>query len=237
MMTFLLQIPVSVDSLGLDLVQTNEPIEKTLSIIDLITSGGVGGQIIMATLGVLSILTVYLFSERFQVIKKAMKDDPHFMNKVKDYLSDNKVESVVALCDRLSSPVANMVAKGALSKNGTSKEIQEAMERQGNLEIYKLEHNLASLATIAGAAPMIGFLGTVIGMILAFHEMASAGGQIDVEMLSKGIYTAMTTTVAGLIVGIVAYLAYNQLVVKVTKATFKMEQGTAEFLDVIAQSK
>ena len=236
-MTFLLQIPVSVDSLGIDLVQTNEPIEKTLSIIDLITSGGVGGQIIMATLGVLSILTVYLFSERFQVIKKAMKDDPHFMNKVKDYLSDNKVESVVALCDRSSSPVANMVAKGALSKNGTSKEIQEAMERQGNLEIYKLEHNLASLATIAGAAPMIGFLGTVIGMILAFHEMASAGGQIDVEMLSKGIYTAMTTTVAGLIVGIAAYLAYNQLVVKVTKATFKMEKGTAEFLDVIAQSK
>jgi len=237
MMTFLLQIPVSVDSLGIDLVQTIEPIEKTLSIIDLITSGGIGGQIIMTTLGMLSILTVYLFSERFQVIKKAMKDDPLFMNKVKDYLSDNKVESVVALCDRSSSPVANMVAKGALSKNGTSKEIQVAMERQGNLEIYKLEHNLASLATIAGAAPMIGFLGTVIGMILAFHEMASAGGQIDVEMLSKGIYTAMTTTVAGLIVGISAYLAYNQLVVKVTKATFKMEQATAEFLDLIAQSK
>lgn len=236
-MTFLLQIPVSVDSLGIDLVQTIEPIEKTLSIIDLITSGGIGGQIIMTTLGMLSILTVYLFSERFQVIKKAMKDDPLFMNKVKDYLSDNKVESVVALCDRSSSPVANMVAKGALSKNGTSKEIQVAMERQGNLEIYKLEHNLASLATIAGAAPMIGFLGTVIGMILAFHEMASAGGQIDVEMLSKGIYTAMTTTVAGLIVGISAYLAYNQLVVKVTKATFKMEQATAEFLDLIAQSK
>ena len=111
------------------------------------------------------------------------------------------------------------------------------MERQGNLEVYKLEHNLASLATIAGAAPMIGFLGTVIGMIIAFHEMASAGGQIDVEMLSKGIYTAMTTTVAGLIVGIVAYLAYNQLVSKVTSATFKMEKGTAEFLEIIAKNK
>lgn len=237
MKTILLQVPVVVDSLDLGLADTNEPIEKTLSIIDLITSGGIGGQIIMTTLGVLSILTVYLFWERFQVIKKAMKDDPHFMSKVKDYLSDNKIESVVALCDRDASPVANMVAKGALTKAGSAKEVQEAMERQGNLEVYKLEHNLASLATIAGAAPMIGFLGTVIGMIIAFHEMASAGGQIDVEMLSKGIYTAMTTTVAGLIVGIIAYLAYNQLVVKVTKATFKMEQGTAEFLEVIAQTK
>jgi len=237
MKTILLQVPLAVDSLGIDLAQTSEPVEKTLSIIDLITSGGVGGQIIMITLGVLSILTVYFFWERFQVIKKAMKDDPQFMSKVKDYLSDHKVESVVALCDRSSSPVASMVAKGTLVKNGSSKDVQDAMERQGNLEVYKLEYNLSSLATIAGAAPMIGFLGTVIGMIIAFHEMASAGGQIDVEMLSKGIYTAMTTTVAGLIVGIVAYLAYNQLVAKVIKATFKMEQGTAEFLEIIAKNK
>ena len=237
MKTILLQVPVAVDSLGLDLAQTTEPIEKTLSIIDLITSGGIGGQIIMTTLGILSLLTVYFFWERFQVIKRAMKDDPQFMSKVKDFLSDDKVDSVVALCDRSSSPVANMVAKGALIKNGSIKDVQDAMERQGNLEVYKLEYNLASLATIAGAAPMIGFLGTVIGMIIAFHEMASAGGQIDVEMLSKGIYTAMTTTVAGLIVGIIAYLAYNQLVSKVSSATFKMEQGTAEFVEIIAKNK
>ncbi len=235
MKTILLQAPIAVDSLGIDLAQTSEPVEKTLSIIELITSGGLGGQIIMLTLGALSILTVYYFLERIQVIQRAVKDEPQFMSKVKDYLSDQKVESVVALCNRSSSAVANIVAKGALAKGG-SKNIQDAMERQGNLEVYKLEHNLSSLATIAGAAPMIGFLGTVIGMILAFHEMASAGGQIDVEMLSKGIYTAMTTTVAGLIVGIVAYLAYNQLVAKVTKATFKMDQGTAEFLDVISEN-
>ncbi len=236
MKTILLQAPVAVDSLGIDLAQTSEPVEKTLSIIELITSGGLGGQIIMIALGALSILTVYFFIERLQVIQRAVKDDPQFMSKVKDYLSDQKVESVVALCNRSSSAVANMVAKGTLA-NGNLKNIQDAMERQGNLEVYKLEHNLSSLATIAGAAPMIGFLGTVIGMILAFHEMASAGGQIDVEMLSKGIYTAMTTTVAGLIVGIVAYLAYNQLVAKVTKATFKMDQGTAEFLEVISENK
>ena len=237
MNTILFQIPVAFDSLGLDLVSTTEPVEKTLSIIDLITSGGIGGQIIMSTLGVLSILTVYLFVERFQILKKACKTDALFMEKVKDYLADNKVDAVVTLCKRMSSPIANVVAKGTLAKKGTSKEVQESMERQGNLEVYKLEHNLASLATIAGAAPMIGFLGTVIGMILAFHEMASAGGQIDVEMLSKGIYTAMTTTVAGLIVGIVAFLAYNNLVVKVTRATFNMEETTAEFLEIIAKTK
>ena len=236
MKTILLQVPAVVDSLGVDLAQTSEPVEKTLSIIDLITSGGLGGQIIMITLGALSILTVYFFMERLQVIQRAVKDDPQFMSKVKDYLSDRKIESVVSLCNRSSSAVANMVAKGVVAK-GNANDVKDAMERQGNLEVYKLEHNLSSLATIAGAAPMIGFLGTVIGMILAFHEMASAGGQIDVEMLSKGIYTAMTTTVAGLIVGIVAYLAYNQLVAKVTKATFKMDQGTAEFLEVISDNK
>lgn len=236
MKTILLQVPAVVDSLGVDLAQTSEPVEKTLSIIDLITSGGLGGQIIMITLGVLSVLTVYFFIERIQVIQRAVKDDPQFMSKVKDYLSDQKVQSVVALCDRSSSAVAKMVAKGVVTK-GNANDVKDAMDRQGNLEVYKLEQNLSSLATIAGAAPMIGFLGTVIGMILAFHEMASAGGQIDVEMLSKGIYTAMTTTVAGLIVGIVAYLAYNQLVAKVTSATFKMDQGTAEFLEVISENK
>lgn len=236
MTNLLLQVPLNTDSLGIELAETTEPTEKTLSIIELISSGGLGGQIIMITLGLLSVFTVYLFWERFQVIKKAMKQDPHFMNKVKDYLSDQKVDSVVALCDRTNSPSANMIAKGVVFTSNAT-QVQEAMERQANLEVYKLEHNLASLATIAGAAPMIGFLGTVIGMIIAFHEMASAGGQIDVEMLSKGIYTAMTTTVAGLIVGIVAYLAYNQLVVKVTKATFKMEQCTAEFLEIIAKNK
>ena len=237
MKTILLQAPVLLDSLGVDLAQTTEPVEKTLSILELITSGGLGGQIIMLTLGVLSLLTVYFFWERFQVIKKAIKTDPQFMDKVNDYIADNKVESVLDLCNKSANPVSNMVAKGVLVKNGTTKDIQDAMERQGNLEVYNLEQNLASLATISGAAPMIGFLGTVIGMIIAFHEMASAGGQIDVEMLSKGIYTAMTTTVAGLIVGIVAFLAYNQLVSKVTYATFMMEQGTAKFLEIIAKNK
>jgi biopolymer transport protein ExbB len=236
MTNLLLQVPLGTDSLGIDLSETQAPVEKTLSIIELITSGGLGGQIIMISLGLLSILTVYLFWERYQVIKNAMKEDPQFMNKVKDYLSDGKLDAVIALCDRTKGPTANMISKG-VKCSPDIQNVQQAMERQATLEVYKLEQNLASLATISGAAPMIGFLGTVIGMILAFHEMASAGGQIDVEMLSKGIYTAMTTTVAGLIVGIVAYLAYNQLVVKVTTATFKMEQCTATFLEIVAKVK
>jgi biopolymer transport protein ExbB len=234
MKTLLLQVPVVTDSLGIQLAESTVAEQKTLSIIDLMTSGGLGGQIIMISLALLSVITVYLFWERYQVLKRAIKEDLHFMNKVKDHVNENKVDSVLALCERTDSPVSNIIAKGVVLKDKSTAEVHGAMEMAGNLEVYKLEHNLASLATIAGAAPMIGFLGTVIGMILAFHEMASAGGQIDVEMLSKGIYTAMTTTVAGLIVGIIAYIAYNQLVVKVTRVTFKMESVTSEFLEMIS---
>ena len=143
MKTFFLQVPVTVDTSAIDLTQTSEPIQKTLSILELITSGGLGGQIIMISLAVLSILTVYFFWERIQVIRSATKLDTKFMNKVKDYLSDNKVESVVDLCDKSPSALAKMIAKGVLQKMGDP-EIQDVKER-GNL--YKLEFNLSSLAT------------------------------------------------------------------------------------------
>ena len=130
-----------------------------------------------------------------------------------------------------------MIEKGVDRINKPMTDISAAIENQGKLEIFKMESNLANLATIAGAAPMIGFLGTVIGMIVAFHEMASAGGNIDVEMLSKGIYTAMVTTVAGLVVGIIAYIAFNYLVTKVDKVIFQLEAKTTEFLDVIHKNE
>jgi biopolymer transport protein ExbB len=233
MNTLLFQIPVAIDSLAMDAVLANEPVAKTLSIIDLITSGGVGGQLIMATLALLSILTVYFFVERFQTLKNATKVDDHFTNQVKDFIADHKESSVLALCKRTPSPVAQLIAKGTVLRNESPKVIQDAMERQGNLEVYKLEHNLASLATIAGAAPMIGFLGTVIGMIIAIHEIANAGGQIDIKMLSDGLYTAMTTTVAGLIVGIIAYITYNHLVVRTDKVVYQMEATSVDFLDLL----
>jgi len=207
--------------------------EKTLSILELITSGGLGGTIIMSALFVLSIIAVYIFIERFISIKKASEEDQNFMNQIKDFIHDGKLEAARSLCKSTPTPISRMIEKGVNRIGKPLVDIGAAIENTGKLELFKLEKNLATLATISGAAPMIGFLGTVIGMILAFHQMASAGGNIDVGMLSEGIYTAMVTTVAGLIVGIVAYIGYNLLVAKVEKVVFKMEARSTEFLDIL----
>jgi len=207
--------------------------EKTLSILELITSGGVGGIIIMSALFVLSVIAVYIFIERFISIKKAAEEDQNFMNQIKDFIHDGKLEAARSLCKSTPTPISRMIEKGVNRIGKPLGDIAAAIENTGKLELFKLEKNLATLATISGAAPMIGFLGTVIGMILAFHQMASAGGNIDVGMLSEGIYTAMVTTVAGLVVGIVAYIGYNLLVAKVEKVVFKMEARTTEFLDIL----
>ncbi|MAY82872.1 MAG: biopolymer transporter ExbB [Flavobacteriales bacterium] len=207
--------------------------EETLSILELITTGGIGGIIIMITLFILSVIAVYIFIERYLTIKRAAKEDVNFMNEIKDFIHDGKLEAARSLCKSTTTPIARMIEKGVNRIGKPLGDIAAAIENTGKLELFKLEKNLATLATISGAAPMIGFLGTVIGMILAFHEMASAGGNIDVEMLAEGIYTAMVTTVAGLVVGIIAYIAYNLLVAKVEKVVFKMEARTTEFLDIL----
>jgi biopolymer transport protein ExbB len=209
------------------------PQEETLSIMNLITSGGVGGILIMSTLFILSIIAVYIFVERYLSITKAAKEDENFMNQIKDFIHDGKIDAAKALCKSTPSPIARMIEKGVNRIGKPLGDIAAAIENTGKLELYKLETNLASLATISGAAPMIGFLGTVIGMVLAFHEMAAAGGNIDVAMLAEGIYTAMVTTIAGLVVGIVAYIGYNTLVAKVEKVVFRMEARTTEFLDIL----
>ncbi|MCF8277442.1 MAG: MotA/TolQ/ExbB proton channel family protein [Flavobacteriales bacterium] len=207
--------------------------EKTISIIELMTSGGLGGQIIMLSLLVLSFIAIYIFVERFLTIRKAGEEDAAFMSAIKDSIQRSDLAAAKALCLRTDSPVARMLEKGISRIGRPLGDISAAVENVGKLETYKLEKNLASLATISGAAPMIGFLGTVIGMILAFHEMAMAGGQVNVEMLAGGIYTAMTTTVAGLVVGIMAYLGYNVLVAKVESVVFKMEARSTEFIDLL----
>ena len=211
--------------------------EKTLSIMELITSGGIGGNIIMATLAILSIYAVYILFERYSTIKKASKEDESFLRSVKNLIEKKNIAEAKTLCIRANNPIGRMIEKGVDRINKPMTDISAAIENQGKLEIYKMENNLANLATIAGAAPMIGFLGTVIGMILAFHEMASAGGNIEVEMLAQGIYTAMVTTVAGLVVGIIAYISYNYLVNKVEKVIFQMEARTTEFLDHLHQTE
>jgi biopolymer transport protein ExbB len=213
--------------------QIEAPVEETLSIIDLMTSGGIGGNIIMLVLLVLSIVAIYIFVERFLTISKAGVEDPAFFNGLKDSIQKSDLATAKALCSTTNTAISRMLGKGLSRIGRPLGDISAAVENVGKLETYKLEKNLATLATISGAAPMIGFLGTVIGMILAFHEMAMAGGQVNVEMLAGGIYTAMTTTVAGLVVGIMAYLGYNTLVAKVEDVVFKMEDRSTEFIDLL----
>lgn len=207
--------------------------EKTLSIFNLIMEGGLGGQIIIGILFVLLAVTIYIYFERFFSVKAAAKIDKNFMDQIRDYISNGKIESADALCKSKDTPISRLIGKGISRIGKPLEDINTAIETAGKLEIYQLEKNVSMLATIAGSAPMIGFLGTVIGMIVAIHEIANAGGQIDIKMLSDGLYTAMTTTVAGLIVGIIAYVAYNHLVVRTDKVVYQMEAKSVEFLDLL----
>jgi biopolymer transport protein ExbB len=214
-------------------VQEAVSVEKKLSIYELIVSGGVGGQIIIGLLFVLLAVALYIYFERFFAIKSASQIDKDFMNQIKDLVSNGKLDAAKMVCAKTNSPSARLVEKGISRIGKPLADINTAIENAGKLEIYNLEKNVSVLATIAGAAPMIGFLGTVIGMIVAIHQIANAGGQIDIKMLSDGLYTAMTTTVAGLIVGIIAYIAYNHLVVKTDKVVYQMEAKSLEFLDLL----
>ena len=207
--------------------------EKTLSIYKLIMDGGLGGQIIIALLIVLLAVALYIYFERFFAIKAASKTDSNFMNQIRDNVSHGKLDAAKVLCTQANSPASRLIQKGISRIGKPWADINTAIENAGRLEIYKLEKNVSVLATIAGAAPMIGFLGTVIGMIIAIHEIANAGGQIDIKMLSDGLYTAMTTTVAGLIVGIISYIQYNHLVVRTNKVVYEMEAKSVEFLDLL----
>jgi biopolymer transport protein ExbB len=207
--------------------------EKTLSIIDLIFSGGPGGTIIILILAVLLFFAIYIYFERIFAIKAASKTDKNFMNQIKDSVTSGNIESAKMRCAQENSPVARLTEKGISRIGSPLEDINTAIENAGRLEVYKLEKNVSVLATIAGAAPMIGFLGTVIGMVLAFHELATSSGQAQMGSLAEGIYTAMLTTVAGLIVGIIAYIAYNHVVVRTDKVVHQMEATAVDFLDLL----
>jgi len=207
--------------------------EKTLSIIELIKNAGIGGQVVILVLLIMLAVALFIYFERLSAIKAASKIDENFMNQIKDHVSNGKLDAAKILCAQAKSPAARLIEKGISRIGKPLEDINKAIENAGSLEIYKLEKNVSVLATVAGAAPMIGFLGTVIGMILAFHEMATSSGQAEMGSLAGGIYTAMTTTVAGLIVGIIAYIAYNHLVVKTNKVVHQMEAKSVEFLDLL----
>jgi len=207
--------------------------EKTLSVMDLIFSGGTGSVVIISVLFLMLGVALYIYFERLLAVNAASKIDKNFMNQIRDHVTSGKLEAAKLLCAQTDSPVARLTEKGISRIGKPLDDINTAIENAGTLEVYKLEKNVSVLATVAGAAPMIGFLGTVIGMILAFHEMASSGGQAEMGSLAAGIYTAMTTTVAGLIVGIIAYIGYNHLVNRTDKVVHKMEANAVEFLDLL----
>jgi biopolymer transport protein ExbB len=207
-----------------------EPVIETISIWQLIVDGG---WYIMGPMGIMSIMAFYIIIERSLAIRRALKEDKDFMNKIKDYIHEGKIDSARNLCAQSSSPISRMLDKGISRIGKPLKDIEVSIENAGKLEIYQLEKGLSVLATIAGAAPMLGFLGTVIGMIVTFHTMKISGAGVEISALSGGIMQAMVTTVAGLVVGIIAYVAYNTLVARVTKVIQNMEATTIAFMDVL----
>lgn len=193
----------------------------------------VKGGWIMIVLGVMSLIGFYILFERNYVIRKAGKEDPLFMDKIKDYILGGEIKAAIAYCRSVNTPSARMIEKGITRLGRPVSDVQAAIENVGNFEVAKLEKGLTIMATIAGGAPMLGFLGTVTGMVKAFFEMANAGNNIDITLLSGGIYEAMITTVGGLIVGIIMMFAYNYLVTLVDGVVNKMEGKTMAFMDLL----
>lgn len=208
--------------------------EKT-TLMDIISSLGIIGIVIVALIFILSIIAVFIFFERYFTIKNAANVDPHFMNNIKDYVVNGNIAAAKDMCMRTESPVARMVEKGIMRIGRPLKDISTSIENVGNLEIYKLEKGLSTLATISGVAPMLGFLGTVTGMISAFFTLSVSGNNIDPGQLAGGIYEAMITTAVGLAVGIISYVSYNWLVSMVQKVVFKMEATSVEFIDLLQE--
>lgn len=203
--------------------------EMSFSLIEMAAKGGW----LMLVLLALSLIAIYIFGKKWWMIHTAGKIDKNFMKDIRDYIHEGKLKSAASLCEKYDSPVARLVQKGIERIGRPLSDIQTAVENTGNAEVARLEKGLPMLATIAGGAPMIGFLGTVLGMVQAFFNMAQAGNNLDITLLSSGIYTAMITTVGGLIVGIVAYFGYNYLTSNISDLIFKMENATIDFMDLL----
>ncbi len=193
------------------------------------------GGWLMWPLLILGGVTIFIFVERFMAIRKATTLDTNFMNRIRDYILEGKMRAAVELCRSTDTPIARMIEKGIMRIGRPMADIQSAIENVANLEVSKLENNLPTLATIAGGAPMIGFLGTVLGMVRTFMDMSAAGGTVDMAILASGMYVAMVTTVAGLVVGIPAFFGYNYLVASIEKLVFRMEANSIAFMDILSR--
>ena len=211
---------------------TDKVVEQSVGFWDLFLGGGW----LMWVLVALACVMIFIFVERFLAIRKATTIDKHFMNRIRDFISDGNIDAAIDLCRRTNSPIARMVEKGIERIGRPMGDIQTSIENVANVEVAKLETGLPWLSSIAGGAPMIGFLGTVVGMVQVFIDMsANQSGTIELAQLSSGMYVAMVTTVGGLIVGIPAYFAYNYLVARIEKLVFRMEATTIAFMDILNQ--
>jgi biopolymer transport protein ExbB len=210
--------------------QATEPIVNELSVWELIKAGG---WWIMIPLALLAIVSIYIFFERLFAINHANRQDHSFMDRIKDYIHRGEVDQALKLCQDTNTPYSRMIEKGVTRIGRPMNDVLVAIENVGNMEVAKLEKGFNWLATTAAGAPMIGFLGTVIGMVQAFFQLASAGNNSNVTILASGIYQALVTTVAGLIVGIIALFAYNYLTSRVNKVMNKLEGKTMEFMDLL----
>ncbi len=216
-----------------ELTSIVEPVvEETVNRIRFFDMALKGGWL-MIPIVLLFVLAIYIFIERCITLKQASKEDANFMNRIKDYIIDGNTDSARKLCSKTDTPTARMVEKGISRLGRPTSEVQVTIDNQGNIELMRLEKGLNLLAAVAGGTPMLGFLGTVLGMVRAFYDMASAGNNVDITLLSSGIYTAMVTTVAGLIVGVCAYFGYNYLTSRVSKVVSLMESRTMEFMDLL----
>jgi biopolymer transport protein ExbB len=202
---------------------------KTINVWDLAIKGGW----IMLPIALLLFVAIAILIERALVIKKAGKEDPTFMNRIKDHIYEGKIDSAINLCRMTNTPISRMIEKGISRLGRPMNDVLIAVENVGNIEIAKLEKGFPWVATTAAVAPMLGFLGTVTGMVRAFFDMANAGANVDITLLSSGIYEALVTTVAGLIVGIIALLSYNYLLAQVNRTVNKMETRSMEFMDLL----
>ena len=203
----------------------------TVSLVSIFKNIGIGGWCIIIILLMLSVISIYIFVDRSIAIKKASRRKNSFINHIKDFIYEEKIDSAVDLCHSTNTPIARMIEKGLSRVEDSLDDVSNTIENVGKLEIYKLENNLSALASISGAAPMLGFLGTAMGMVIAFHQVDIYG--LNPESLASGIYTAMITTVLGLVVGILAYLAYNHLTARVQRVIHFMESDILSFLDLL----
>jgi len=226
---FLLQVPVT----NPDMISNPviEPTIEKLRILDLIFLPG--SLWIMVPLTIMFAATIYIFVERWLTINKSSREERNFMNNIRDFIHSGKIESALALCKGNSTPLARMIEKGITRIGKPLNDISTAIENTGQLEVQRLEKRVSILAAIAGSAPMIGFLGTVVGMIITFHNMAANPNSLDITVLSGGIYMALTTTVAGLIVGICAFICYNILVSRISQVVYMLEAKSTEFIDLL----